>query len=73
MIHGTPGWPQWQEVVISELKALCDQQWQAQEARNRQVILEAPGRYGMTVLRPWARRLVDTDLGQQSASVSAKP
>lgn len=48
MMHGAPGWPQWQEVVISELKALCDQQWQAQEARNRQVILEAPGRYGMT-------------------------
>ncbi len=33
-------------------KALRDQQWHAQDARNRQVLLEAPVRYGMTVVRP---------------------
>ena len=46
-------WPkQWRQIVLSEQKAMQNQQWTAQDLLNQQIIQEAPSTYGMTVVHP---------------------
>jgi len=46
-------WPkEWRQIVLSEQKALQEEQWEAQEKLNEQIIAEAPTTYEMTVVTP---------------------
>lgn len=46
-------WPKrWQKIVLSEQEAMQQQQWDAQDALNQQIIQEAPTVYQMSVVRP---------------------
>jgi TRAP-type C4-dicarboxylate transport system substrate-binding protein len=46
-------WPQqWRKIVLSEQKALQNQQWVPQDELNEQIIAEAPTTYDMTVVTP---------------------
>ena len=46
-------WPKdWRKIVLSEQKALQNQQWVPQDELNEQIIAEAPTTYDMTVVTP---------------------
>jgi TRAP-type C4-dicarboxylate transport system substrate-binding protein len=64
-------WPKdWRKIVLSEQKALQDQQWVPQDELNEQIIAEAPTTYDMTVVTPdMSAVLTDDDFIETRNSV----
>lgn len=55
-------WPkQWRKIVLSEQKAMQDQQWIAQDALNQQIIETAPTAHDMTVVKPSGLEEIDAN------------